>query len=132
MSMCWVAPSPKCMSIFVPGNTSELISGGSGVAVVLGHLSGRDVTLEPHTEVGIITPSNIVPSTQIPSEQDVGEDEKIQCMFTQADLSKGTPWRDRETEDILQKIDLSGIDDWDLKIQQEAQGLLHEYACIFS
>ena len=30
-----VEPSPKCVSIFVPGNTSELIPGGSGVAVVL-------------------------------------------------------------------------------------------------
>ena len=28
-------PSPKCKSIFVPGNTSELIPAGSGVAVVL-------------------------------------------------------------------------------------------------
>ena len=37
-----VEPSPKCMSIFVPGNTSELILGGSGVAVVLIYLSGRD------------------------------------------------------------------------------------------
>ena len=30
-----VEPSPKCTSIFVPGNTSELIPGGSGVVVVL-------------------------------------------------------------------------------------------------
>ena len=30
-----VEPSPKCRSIFVPGNTSELIPGGSGVAVLL-------------------------------------------------------------------------------------------------
>ena len=29
-----VEPSPKCMSIFIPGNTSELTPGGSGVAVV--------------------------------------------------------------------------------------------------
>ena len=35
-----VEQSPKCMSIFVPGNTSELISGGSGVAVVLRNVSG--------------------------------------------------------------------------------------------
>ena len=39
--------SPKCMSIFVPGNTSKLIPGESGVAVVLRKLSGRNVTLEP-------------------------------------------------------------------------------------
>ena len=50
----------------------------------------------------------------------MGEDEKIQYMSAQADLSKGTPQGDTETEDILQKIDLSGIDDWDPKIQQEA------------
>ena len=46
-------PSRKYTSIFVPGNISELIPGGSGVAVVLRNLSGRDITLEPNTEVGI-------------------------------------------------------------------------------
>ena len=30
-----VEPSPNCTSIFVPGNASELIPGGSGVVVVL-------------------------------------------------------------------------------------------------
>ena len=87
--MCW-GPSPKCMGIFVPSNTSELIPGGSGVAVVLGNLSGRDVTIEPHMEVGIVTAANIVPSIQIPSEQDLGENEKVQCMSSQADVSEGT------------------------------------------
>ena len=111
-------PCPKCKSIFVPGNTSELILGRSGVAVVLRNLSGRDVTLEPHTEVGIVTAASIVPSIQIPSEQNLGEDEKIKCMSPQADLYKGTPQRDIESGDILQKIDLSGIDDWDSKIQE--------------
>ena len=43
-----VESSAKGMSIFVPGNTSELIPGGSGIAVVLRNLSGRDVTPEPH------------------------------------------------------------------------------------
>ena len=56
-----VKPAPKCTSVFVPGNTSELTPGGSGVAVVLRNLSGRDVSLEPHTEVGIVTSANIVP-----------------------------------------------------------------------
>ena len=119
-----VEPSPKCKSIFVPGNTSELIPGGSGVAVVLRNLSGRDVTLEPHTEVGIVTIANIVPSLQIPGEQDLGENKKVQCMSAQVKLSGGVQQED--TEDILQKIDLSGIDDWDPKIQQEAQDLICE------
>ena len=35
-----VEPFPECTSIFIPGNTSKLIPGGSGVAVVLRNLSG--------------------------------------------------------------------------------------------
>ena len=126
-----VEQSPKCMSIFVPGNTSKLIQGGSGVAVVLRSLSGRDVTLEQHTKVGIVTTANIVPSIQIPSEQDLGENEKVQCMSAKANLPEGTQQEDTEPEDVLQMIDLSGIDDWEHKMQQEAQDLITEYACIF-
>ena len=127
-----VEPSPECMSVFVPGNTSELIPGGLGVMVALRNLSGREVTLEPHTEVGIVTAANIVSSIQISNEPDMGMDEKIQCLFVQADLSGGTSQRVTESEDFLQKIDLSGIDKWDSKMQQEAQDLICEYACIFS
>ena len=59
-----VEHSPKCTSIFVLGNTSELRPGGSGVAVVLRNLSGRDITLEPSTQIGMVTATNIVPSMQ--------------------------------------------------------------------
>ena len=38
--------SSKCMSVFIPENTSELVPGGSGVTVVLRNLLGRDITLE--------------------------------------------------------------------------------------
>ena len=61
-----VEPFPKCKNIFVPGNTSELIPRGSGVAVVLQNLSGRDIVLESHTEVGLVTAANIVPPVQTP------------------------------------------------------------------
>ena len=107
-----VEPSPNCKSIFVPGNTSELIPGGSSIAVVLRNTSGREVTLEPHTEVGIVTTANIGPSIQLPNEPDFGEDDKIQCMSPQADLSEGTSWRTTELGNILQKIDLSEIEGW--------------------
>ena len=96
-----VEPSCKWKSIFVPGNTSELIPGGSGVALVFRNLSGRDVTLEPHTEVGIVTAANIVPSIQIPGEQDLGKNEKVQCMSAQGKVSGEVQQED--TEDILQK-----------------------------
>ena len=128
-----VEPCPKGTSVFVPGNTSELIPGESGVTAVLRNLSGGEVTLEPHTlEVGIVTTTNIVPSTQISNKPDMGENEKIQCMSVQADLSGRTSQRVTESEDILQKIDLSGIDKWDSKMQQETRDLICEYACIFS
>ena len=53
-------------------------------------------------------------------------------MSAQADLSDEIQQEETETEDTLQKIDLSGIDDWDPKMQQEAWDFIHEYACIFS
>ena len=62
----------------------------------------------------------------------MGEDKKIPCMSVQADLSGETSQRSTELEDILQRIDVSGIDKWDSKMQQEPQDLIHEYACIFS
>ena len=75
------------MSVFVPGNTSELIPGGSGVTVVLRNLSGRDITLESHTEVGTVTTTNIVPSMQVGNEQKLDDKEKVQCMSAQVESS---------------------------------------------
>ena len=48
----------------------------------------------------------------------MGENEKVQCMSAQVELSGEVQLED--SEDILQKTDLSGIDGWDPKIQQEA------------
>ena len=125
-----VEPSPRCKSIFVPGNTSELIPGGSGVVVLLQNLSGRDITLEPHTEVGMVTAAQHS-SIQKPDKQDLRGNEKVQCKSPQADLSKGEIQpEETDPEDIFWKIDL-GIADWDPMIQQEAHDLMHEYACIF-
>ena len=98
-----VEPSPKCMSVFVPGNTSELIPGGSGVTVVLRNLSGRDITLESCTEAGTVTTANIVPSMQAGSE--LNGNEKVGSI---------------DPEDILQKLDFSRIDESDLQLQLEA------------
>ena len=53
-------------------------------------------------------------------------------MSAQAELSDEIQQEETEPEDILQKIDLSGIDDWDPKMQQETWDLISEYACISS
>ena len=80
-----VKPSPKCTSVFVAGNTSALRPGGSGVTVVLRNLSGRDITLEPHDEIGTITATNIVPSMQAGNEPKLDEKEKVPCMSDQVE-----------------------------------------------
>ena len=116
-------PSPKCTSILVLGNTSELRPGGSGVTLVLRNLSGRDITLEPHTEIGTVTAANIVLSMQVGNETKLDEKEKVSCMSAQvesADLPERFQQGSRDPEGILQKLDFSGIDDLDPKIQQEA------------
>ena len=59
----------------------------------------------------MVTTANIVPSIQIPSIQVLGENEKVQCMSAQAELSDKIQQEETELENILQKIDLSGIDD---------------------
>ena len=116
------------------GNTSELKPGGSDVTVVFRNLSGRDITLEPCTEIGTVTTANIVPSMQVGNEPKVEEKERVSCMSAQiesTELPEIFQQRSRDSEGILQKLDLSGIDEWEPKIQQEAQDLIHEYACIF-
>ena len=93
--------------------------------------SNQDL-IEPHTEVGRVTTANILPSIQIPGNRDLSENQKVQCKSAEADLSEETQQEETDPEDILQKVDLSGIDDWDPKIQPEAQDLICEYTCIFS
>ena len=81
----------------------------------------------------MVTAANIVPSIQIPYKQDLRENEKVQYKSAQTDLSEGKTMQEEiDSEDILQKIDLPGIADWDPMIQQEACDLIHDYACIFS
>ena len=53
-------------------------------------------------------------------------------MSAQVELSEGLQQGGTGPEDILQKIDLAGISDWDPMMQQEAQDLICEYADIFS
>ena len=46
--------------------------------IVLQNLLGRDITLEPHTEVCMVTAAYIVSSVQIPDKQDLKENEEVQ------------------------------------------------------
>ena len=106
--------------------------------VVLQNLSGREVTLEPHTEVDKISAANKVPPTLTPKviEENIPDDEddeKIQCKSAQVELSNSKSKQDKvDSEEILLKVDLLGITDWDLAEQCEDHNLIHEYVCIIS
>ena len=60
---------------------------------------------------------------QVGNEPKLDEKERVSCMSAQkesADLPERFQQGSRDQEGILQKLDLSWIDDWDPQIQQEA------------
>ena len=93
------------------------------------------MTLKPHTETGTVTTANLGPSTQVSNGFTLDEKERVPCMLAQVestDIPGKTQQGSSDPEDILQKLDLSGIEEWKWQLQQEAQDLIYEYACIFS
>ena len=86
-------------------------------------MSGRDVTLESCTEIGTVTAANIVPSMQVGNSSDLDVKERVPCMSAQvesANLPSRFQQTSRDPEGVLQKLDLSGIDEWEPQLQQEA------------
>ena len=57
-----VESSPKCVNVFIPGNTSELSPGKSEVRVVIQNRSGKDMKLKPCTEIGTVINSQHSPN----------------------------------------------------------------------
>ena len=55
----------------------------------------------------------------------------MSAQIESTDLSEKFQQRSRNSEGILQELDLSGIDEWEPQIQQEAHDLIHEYAFHF-
>ena len=104
----------------------KLKPGGSQVDVVLQNLLGREVTLECHTKVGKISAANKVSSTLTPKviEENIPDDEddeKIQCKSAQVDMSNSKSKQVKvDPKEILQKVNLLRITDWDLDEQWEA------------
>ena len=81
------------------------------------------MTLKPHTEIGTVTTANLVPSTQVSNGFDFDERDRVPCMSPQVE-STDIPGRTHQggsnPEDILQKLDLSGIEEWEPQLHQEA------------
>ena len=105
---------------------------------MLQNLSGRDVTLKPYTEVGMISAANkispmLAPKVVKGDVQDDEDDEKIQSKSSKVDLDAAKSKQiEVHLEEILKKVDLYGTADWDPAEQWDAHNLKCQYACIFS
>ena len=107
-----VEPSPKCTSVLILGNTSELRPGRSDVTVVLRNLLGRDITLEPPTEIGTVTAANLVPSTQAGNGSHLEEQGRVPCMSTQVesiDLPRRLQQRSETTRVSYKSLTCPGL-----------------------
>ena len=114
---------PKCTTVFILGNTSELKPGNSNIEVVVVNKSRRDVKLKPGTEIGTVTAANIVPNMKVSNEAEVTESEIVSSMSAQlgSDVLKDTSDVVRTgLKDILQKVDLSGMKNWEPSLQKAA------------
>ena len=132
-----VESSPKCTTVFILGNTSEFKPGNSDIEVVVVNKSKQDVKLKSGTEIGTVTAANIVPTMnmKVSNEAEVTESEILSSMLAQlgSDVLKGTSNMVRTgLKDILQKLDLSRLKNWEPSLQKVAQELISEFACIFS
>ena len=127
--------SHNCMNVFVLGNTSELKPGNSDIEVVIQNRSDRDLKLKPGTGIGTVIATNIVPTMHVSNDLDVDGQERMSSMLAQVEstnLLGETPNVSNDMKDILQKLNLSGMEEWEPQEQQAAQDLICEFACIFS
>ena len=72
--------SPKCMNVFILGNTSELKPGNSNIEVVIQNRYGRDVKLKPGSGIGTVIAANIIPTMQVSNNFDVTGQERVSSM----------------------------------------------------
>ena len=112
-----VESSPKCTTVFILGNTSELKPGNSNIEVVVVNKSRRDVKLKPGTEIDTVTATNIVPTKKVSDDSEVTGPERVSSMLAQVgsiDVLKDTSEMVRTgLVDIMQKLNLSGMKDWE-------------------
>ena len=80
--------------------------------------------LKPATEIGIVIAANIMPTMHIHNDSDVTGQERVSSMLAQAesiDILRDTSDVERnDLKDILQKLNLSGMKDWEPSLQKAA------------
>ena len=114
---------------------SKLKPGKPEVGGVIQNRSKKDVKLKACNKIGTVIKANIVPTTQVSNYFDMGEQKRVSCLSPQVestDILGENPDESRDPKDILQKLNLSGMEEWEPQVQQDAQDLIHKFACIFS
>ena len=92
--------------------------------------------LKSGTEIGTIIAANIIPTMQVSNDFDVTGQERVASMSAQVesiDILRDTSDMVRnDLKDILQNLNLSGMEEWEPPLQKAAHGLICKFACIFS
>ena len=118
-----VESSHKCKNVFVLGNASELKPGNSNIEVVIQNRCDREVKLKPGTEIGPVITANIILPTQVSNDLNVDGQDRVSIMSAQVestDILGETPNVSNDLKDILQKLNLSGMGEWEPPLQQAA------------
>ena len=116
-------------------NTFELRPGNSDIEVVIQYRSDRDVKLKPGTKIDTVIVANIILTMQVSNDLDVDGQERASSMSAQVESTNilgKTLDVSNDLKDILPKLNLSRMEEWEPLLQQAAQDLIHEFACIFS
>ena len=126
---------PKCTTVFILGNTSELKPGYSELEVVIQNRSGIDMKLKPGTEIGTVTATNIAPTMLVSNDSEVTGQERVPSMSAQVEsiyiLRDISDMVRTDLKYILHKLNMSGKNDWEALLQKAAQDLICEFTCIF-
>ena len=131
-----VESSSKCTNVFILVNTSEVKPGNSDIEVIIQNRVAKDMKLKPGTKIGTVIAANIIPTMQVSSDLDVEGPEVVSSMLAQVEsiniLWDTSDWVRNDLNDILQKLNLCGMQDWEPSLQKAAQDFICKFACIFS
>ena len=76
--------------------------------------------LKPGTEIGTVIAADIIPTTQVSNEFNVKGQERVCSMLVQVESTnklRETSDVNNDLKDILQKLNLSGMEEWEPKLQ---------------
>ena len=79
--------------------------------------------LKPGTKIGTVIAANIVPTMQVSNKFDVNGQERVSSMSVQVestDILRETSDVSNDLKDILQKLNLSGMEECEPQLQQAA------------